>query len=1046
MSKMKKIYSILLLLAVTVLTACSDDIGIRSSQRKPGELYFTFKTNNWTENGSRITRVCAPAEITTSALLDEPLYLHCEVTEGINVATPQDDEKSGSTRGQRYVGPVFNAGSYGVPSFGIYAKVGDHVALPATTVLTRDWFDEGTDGGSGVSEWRVKDSQVIQDYWGEDDLGHFYGYVPAPSEAPASGVSINVSGTVPTLTYTMPTNEANQMDIMTAKDEGISGSGITKAEKNENGVQLAFSHVLAAIRFKVKSGNNLTCRVNNKTYYVQLKSITINDVYNQGTCPILTELGTNHLALWSLESTKGTCSTTITRSRAEILADADRLITPDENCFMLLPQIIPDGVKATFMCDLSSDEGGSTIVHSNVTFEAPLYGTDGDNASGKKEWWPSYTYTYSISDDAVDYVFDYNTLTDKTYSNVVFAGTSEEGVFIRSYKMNTKGVKSNVDWEIQYYEVDADATGVGGSHGGDVGSWKTGTNGWIHVYDKTGGTYATANEVTNTHNGANENNTDEEKLFKIEVGSIMTPVIDLSLWNQDQTKRWRGRSTSNCYIVAGPGTYRIPLIYGNAWTNGSHNTSAYKATTSGTYMLSTFHNCNDVPIQSPFINIDLAQQVDHACLIWEEGDCATNGTVTYDHRSNSGGTSSGTPESGDERFGDKSNIGTVVKVVWDIDESITGEDDYNTKNGDYKEKANYLKFEIDPDNFNYGNAVVGICDAANNILWSWHIWITDPATFLSGQQLTIDSHDVTFAGTNIGRVEGGQSIAAQTREGHVKLVQRESGKEITINATQQKRRAFTTYFTNVLYQFGRKDPMRGNVDPSDMSTNRGAPRGTAGVVPWYNNYGNTATIGTLIKNPNSIYGVSNGDLYPSSAIASSNKSYCNLWATNLTSTYQSMWGTWQFNGKTIYDPSPVGYCVPPSRYLITLSNVLGGYASGFEEKTNADNPPFFCNYTYGGKTVKFYADGTRSTSVGYGLTARGYKLPEAALAGGACLGCFHTSTPYSRDESYQLHLYFYGGALLNDEVDTHTKELNDHAEALSVMPVLWNGEAVETQD
>ena len=956
--------------------------------------------------------------------------------------------KQATTRGQRYVGPVFNTGSYGVPKFGIYAKVGDHVALPSTTVLTRDWFDEGTDGGSGVDAWRVKNSTVIEGYWGESDLGHFYGFVPSSADWVTAGVSVDVSGATPTLTYTMPTDEADQMDIMTAKDEGISGTGITKEEKNDLGVQLAFSHVLSAIRFKVKSGNNLTCRVNNTTYYVQLKTITINDVYNQGTCPIVTDRGTTPLGLWTLESTKGTCTSTITRTRAEILADANMLITPDEHCFMLLPQIIPNTVKATFTCDLTSDADGSTVVHSNVTFEAPLYGNDDGNASGKKEWHPGYTYTYSITDDAVDYVFDYNTLTDKTYSNVAYAGTSEEGVFIRSYKMNSKGQKANVDWEIQYYEVDADATGVGGNHGGDIGSWKPGTNGWIHVYDKTGGTYAAANEVKAikvgsniiaTHVGANESNTDNEKLFKIEVGSIMTPVIDLSLWNQDQTKRWRGRSTSNCYIVAGPGTYRIPLIYGNAWTNGNKNESAYKASTSGTYMLSTFLNCDDAAITSPFINVDLGGAVDNACLVWEEGTCAVDGTVTYAHRTNIGGNGS--------------NNGTVVKVHSAIDTEVTGEDDYNTDNGDFKAGANYLQFEVDPDNFNYGNAVVGIRDSGGKILWSWHIWITDPSTFLGGQQLTIDSHDMVFGGTNIGWVEGGKCVAAQTRDGKVRLVQRETGKVITINATQQKRRAFTTYFTNCLYQFGRKDPMRGNVDKQDMDSDRGAPRGTAGVAPWTNNYSTTngtATIGTLIQNPNSIYGEADGDLYPSNLTPSLNKSYCNLWATNLTQTYQSMYGTWQFNGKTIYDPSPVGYCVPPSRYLMMLTQKGIGtdYEDGFEDIASGVTLPIVCNYTWplsGGNTVKFYACGVRTTTNTGGCKAAGYLDPPniiVATGSGASKGFYHTATPYSRDESFQMHLYFYD----DDNDDTHNRIHGDMCEAICVLPILWNGEAVETQD
>ena len=35
------------------------------------------------------------------------------------------------------------------------------------------------------------------------------------------------------------------------------------------------------------------------------------------------------------------------------------------------------------------------------------------------------------------------------------------------------------------------------------------------------------------------------------------------------------RNTANCYVVNAPGHYRLPLVYGNAITNGSLNSSCY---------------------------------------------------------------------------------------------------------------------------------------------------------------------------------------------------------------------------------------------------------------------------------------------------------------------------------------------------------------------------------------------------------------------------------------------------------------------------------------
>jgi len=145
-----------------------------------------------------------------------------------------------------------------------------------------------------------------------------------------------------------------------------------------------------------------------------------------------------------------------------------------------------------------------------------------------------------------------------------------------------------------------------------------------------------------------------------------------------------------------------------------------------------------------------------------------------------------------------------------------------------------------------------------------------------------DGHTATYANTNIGWVDGGISVAAKTRTGKSRLVQAESGNIITIDATQNKRPAFTTYFTNVLYQWGRKDPMRGNVNEEDMRTDNGAPRGVAGVQEWGNGYSvtnGTRTVNQMIQQPNVIFATNEGDLYPFA------DSYFNLWATNIKKVY-----------------------------------------------------------------------------------------------------------------------------------------------------------------
>ena len=1026
-----KIKSILgLAFVVLTLAACSDDSNYGQG-RQEGYIYFNVSEGKGWMDGNKVTRssVEAPMRMECS-LSGDPIYLHTEVTptmspqleEAFNNGTICED--TAETRGIRYTNDVFIlSGGSGpkISSFGVYAtRTADRGAILNYTEITP------TTAETSPYSWNLKE-QYLEGVW-DSGTADFYGYAPYfanPSADNGLSMTANSNG-VPILTYTVPTDVTKQLDILTAKHTSVAKG---------NDVQLPFDHVMSAIKFSFKYGStpdgtpadggtqkdNFRWSDGVTTYDVKVTNIQITGVYKKGTW----QVGENPYgtARWTVDTSAGTGDFSYAPAHKLTGSSSPVDLNPDAggNVFMMLPQQVPAGATIQLTCELTPV--GESAATKNMALSVRLKETDGTTP---KTWLPGYTYTYTMSLSDFVYVFDYNTATAKEYGTsgtaVAYAGTSEEDVFIRSYKMDSKGVKTNVDWEPQYYEIDADVTGVGQGGSGDQGSWKTGSNGWIHIYDHSTGSYDT--EVLATHGGANESNTNDEKLFKIEIGTIMTPVMDLSLWNQYQTKRWKGRSTSNCYIVAGPGTYRIPLIYGNAWTKGAVNTVAYNSGLAeageANNILGLFRNAYDQDISSPFIKKDVehcGHTIKDAVLIWEEGACATNGTVTEGMRHSMGGGTGG-------------NNGTVVKVISTIDTAVTGEDTYNAENSSAGTLTgcDYLQFEVDYENFNYGNAVVGIRDENNNIVWSWHIWMMNADDFIKDNvSLTIEDNTITYANTNIGWVDGGQTIPAQRRTGQMRLVQKESGRIITIDAEQQKRRQFTTYFTNVLYQWGRKDPIRGNVNPADMQHDWGAPRGEAGVTSYETAdfsisaglgiYGQKSSVGGMIMTPNKAWGLSDGDLYT--------KVYYNLWASKLKKVYNTNGGTWIFYGKTIYDPSPVGYCVPPSKCLTKLSR------GGFAEIGSSVSLPIVCSYN---STLNFHASGVRTTTAGYDLTARGYKQPEALNAAN---GFYHTATPYSNDESWQLHLYFYSGT------DTHNFIRGDMSECLSVKPVLWNGEALD---
>ena len=1033
--------------AVLTLATCSDDTGVGPG-RQAGYLYFNVSEGQGWKNGNAVARSSVEAPMRMECSLDgAPIYLHTEVTP---IMSPQlaeavnnmDSGEDAETRGIRYTDDVFTlTGGSGpkISSFGVYATR----TTDRGVILNYAQINPNETEGA----WNKKE-QEIEGVW-DSGTADFYGYAPYFANPSAdNGLSMTADGNgVPTLTYTVPTDVTKQLDILTAKHIGVAKG---------SDVELPYDHVMSAIKFNFKYGStpdgtpadggtpkdNFRWSDGLTTYDVKVTNIQITGVYKKGTWQVGEDPYAG--ARWTVDTSAGTGDFSYAPAKTLTGETSPVDLNPDAggNVFMMLPQQVPADATIQLACELTPV--GESTATKNMALSARLKETDGTTP---KTWLPGYTYTYTMSLSDFVYVFDYNTATAKNYGTsgtaVAYAGTSEENVFIRSYKMDSKGVKTNVEWWPEYQETEADAIGVGDG-GADQTVWKKGSNGWIHVYDHSTGSYDT--EVLADHTGANEGDGNDVKLFKIEVGSIMTPVKDLSMWNHDQTKRRRKRCTSNCYMVAGPGTYVIPLVYGNAITNGEVNTVAYNPGVNQNNAWPTFKNAYDKDIYSPYINEDLAYHGEHeavaAALIWAEGNAAADqSAANIAALRASMGSDSGHPDGYIETDAERAerNNGTVIKVIPDIDTGVYDNDGYNTSSK--FEGANYIKFEVKPEDFNYGNAVIGVRNAkpvGNNIVWSWHIWMVDPDWFIKDNTtLTIESHQATYANTNIGWVPGGVDVPEQTRTGHARLVQKETGNIITIDAEQLKRRAFTTYFTNVLYQWGRKDPVRGNVDPNDMGSNAGAPRGPKGYRAFRNNMeggsmasifvvGQTTTVGNMIRTPNTIYGQSDGDLYNYGAQTPSN-----LWSAKLQKYYITDGGTWLFQGKTIYDPSPVGYCVPPSKYLTHLTR------TSFAEVGSGVTLPIVCEYTDPNNSANkmyFHASGVRTTSGGSDLHSRGYHAPQAVNAAN---GFYHTATPFTDDETWQLHLYFYSG------IDTHNFLRGDMCECLSVKPVLWDGESVD---
>lgn len=156
-------------------------------------------------------------------------------------------------------------------------------------------------------------------------------------------------------------------------------------------------------------------------------------------------------------------------------------------------------------------------------------------------------------------------------------------------------------------------------------------------------------------------------------------------------------NTANCYMVHEAGTYKIPLVYGNAIKNGQDNQVAYKPGTVANG-LANFINHAGTAISAPWItksgtgvNGGMGITVDSAQLIWQ----------------------------------DVQNLTTSYRI----------EDDY-------------LIFKV--PSFIEGNAVIAV-KSGSTIVWSWHIWVTNE-DYSNLTVVSTGSHDYSVTPCNLGWV------------------------------------------------------------------------------------------------------------------------------------------------------------------------------------------------------------------------------------------------------------------------------------------------------
>lgn len=140
-----------------------------------------------------------------------------------------------------------------------------------------------------------------------------------------------------------------------------------------------------------------------------------------------------------------------------------------------------------------------------------------------------------------------------------------------------------------------------------------------------------------------------------------------------------GRNTANCYVINAPGTYKIPMVYGNAIKDGSPNSGAYtySGTSTSNIMRPNFLNHSGSNITSPYI----------------KNVVGTSSTYT-------------------------------AEVVWTEVSGLISNVGVNDDEIDDSGARGFVTFTVDQDNIAQGNAIIALKYGGTTV-WSWQIWVTD---------------------------------------------------------------------------------------------------------------------------------------------------------------------------------------------------------------------------------------------------------------------------------------------------------------------------------
>ena len=593
-------------------------------------------------------------------------------------------------------------------------------------------------------------------YWPNDDEAVLEFYAHAPYNADLETLAPNDASL--TFSYTTPTSSADEKkDAEAQPDIMFAYRACSRSTTNEKGaVPLNFEHALAGVKF-----------VANDIAGSTIKTITLKNLYGEGTCTYTApaEEAEDGTFTWETSGEKKSFCQTFDVVVNDSQGESKQPITDKkpETTFMMIPQSL-DGVEVEIVLKTNSGE--------QETLSGSLSAPDNQWEAGK-------IYTYAISSESINwtYVFDVTEWIEFAH------GELSKKYEVTSYRYRTQSpeVKQPLKWTAQCVEckeTDLQDGAVKDILSNDIVTKFT-DNGEGTISGKTYDIGLDRTKMHTTWDG-------DEKLQMATPKGCDERPYDLSLAYGQQM------NTANCYVVDAPGTYQLPLVYGNAIKNGANNTSAY-------VNRNVFKDYQDKTISSPYI-YDKYNPED-CILVWSDGF-------------------------------------------------------YMFENVHLSENGKFLVFSLNSEFMQQANAVVAVRDDQGRIMWSWHIWVTERDLYQTIHQLQdYDTGDLNKFGLmqcNLGWVDG-KTVYYNQRDLRFNFTQEKSGtvKQMTVKqngAEYDYKDVGSTY-----YQWGRKDPLVALRNWDAVGFKDCRPHETIDKKYEYTYQQKQVSLGEAIQNPNVFY-------------------------------------------------------------------------------------------------------------------------------------------------------------------------------------------------